>query len=710
MSAPVFRLLSVSIENFRGFGAPFELALDAELTLLMGENGAGKSSALNAIEWCLFGGEVTKKGSGIDERGAWEVAHRGSTGPISVALTMEALEGRVVLRRSRARDAKLRDPDRLELELPDGEVLGSDEIEDWRARNQLPDWTTWKHSFCQHQELLRIRVTDEGQRSAQLGRLLGLDAYLEASAVLKGLRHGVLQKTAQAQLADLESELTRAMERPALEVEDLTERLGALGVDRSALSESLVDKLAAKLTADAHSLAESLPERLVANEIPTANDLEALAQWSPNWLRGVKQVTRQLEDEAAELRRRQRGLEDTQASLAPAAQRLEDARAAQATCTKTHGDAAHLEEHRSRLAQERSSLEEEERVANQTLALLRQALESLERSGAACPVCDHADPQLETRLRARIAADGGAGFAAKLEALDRRDAALAQQLAELTRLQGELESAEIAYRRTVEHLRASLPDGVGEQTGALESQLAQWKRRIDRLELSARRTAEYASRFSREDETLALLGKWRIAVARTDAAAGDLTRTAAWEDLDTSIDEAAGLACDLEAVGQMIREAQSERSRERVHAVNQSLGKYFTRIAHRDEATGIHVEVKQTAARISYRLIDDTGADATPVLNQAAMNALAFALLFAQVEDRATRGLPAWVQLDDPGQSLDAEHEAGLADALLELADRVPVLVDTYPSPLSRRLVGSAPHGLREVQLGTRPLSQGARR
>jgi len=715
----VFQLLSVRAENFRGFGAPFQLALDAPLTLLLGENGAGKSSALNAIEWCLFGSEVAKKGSGIDERGAWEVAHRGSAGPIVVALTMDALEGRVVLRRSRAADAKVRDADTLELELPGGDVLGPGEIEDWRVRNQLPDWATWKHSFCQHQELLRLRVTDDGQRSAQLGRLLGLDAYLAASAVLKDLRYGSLQKTAQTQLADLEGELARSMERPAVELQEVTARLAELGVDRAALSGDMVEERARVLTAGARELAGGLDGPLDGAAVPDTTDMAELAAWIPGWLRLVKDAGRQLEDEAAQLRRKQRGLEDARASLAPAKRRRDDAQAALSACAGAHGSLAALEAERARLADERSSLKNEERAANETLALLRQALKHLETSGHAgtgvtCPVCDHTDPGLEARLQARLQ-QGGNGFAPRLEALDQRDAALAKQHAELAGLHAELESAEITYRQTTENLRASLPNDMGdtgEQADGLERQLAAWKRRIEALERDARRATDYAVQCATEAEVLALLGKWRIAVARADAAAGDLTRTAAWEDLDAAIDEAAGLACDLDAIGQMIREAQNERSRERAQAVNQSLGKYYGRIAHREgtPAAAIRVDVKQTATKISYRLIDGTGADATPVLNQAAMNALAFALLFAQVEDRAARGLPAWVQLDDPAQSLDATHESGLAAAILELSARVPVLVATYEGPLSRRLIEAAPDTLHQVDLGTNHQPQGARR
>ena len=60
--------LAITISRFRGWKSEHRISLDAPITSLVAENGRGKSSLLNAIEWCLYGAEVTKKGSGIDER------------------------------------------------------------------------------------------------------------------------------------------------------------------------------------------------------------------------------------------------------------------------------------------------------------------------------------------------------------------------------------------------------------------------------------------------------------------------------------------------------------------------------------------------------------------------------------------------------------------------------------------------------------------
>ena len=69
-------LKKINVTGFRGFTTRQELSLDATATILFGENHSGKSSTLNAIEWCLFGDACKGKDTGIRERIGWEFLNR----------------------------------------------------------------------------------------------------------------------------------------------------------------------------------------------------------------------------------------------------------------------------------------------------------------------------------------------------------------------------------------------------------------------------------------------------------------------------------------------------------------------------------------------------------------------------------------------------------------------------------------------------------
>ena len=74
-----FRIQSVGIEGFKGFTSRKEINLDGGHAFLLGQNGKGKSSIIEAIRWGLFGS---------NNRPNEVVANRGYTGRCRVELTL----------------------------------------------------------------------------------------------------------------------------------------------------------------------------------------------------------------------------------------------------------------------------------------------------------------------------------------------------------------------------------------------------------------------------------------------------------------------------------------------------------------------------------------------------------------------------------------------------------------------------------------------
>jgi chromosome segregation ATPase len=85
------RLLNLTARNFRGFGsAGAPIGLDADLVLMYGPNGFGKTSLAEAIEWLLYG--VTRRRQRGDTYsknefdGCFPNAHKGL--PVEVSATI----------------------------------------------------------------------------------------------------------------------------------------------------------------------------------------------------------------------------------------------------------------------------------------------------------------------------------------------------------------------------------------------------------------------------------------------------------------------------------------------------------------------------------------------------------------------------------------------------------------------------------------------
>jgi recombinational DNA repair ATPase RecF len=62
------RIAGLTIEGFRGFTTPQSLAFNSQDVFIFGENGHGKSSIIEAIQWCLFGGSDIQVRNSVYEK------------------------------------------------------------------------------------------------------------------------------------------------------------------------------------------------------------------------------------------------------------------------------------------------------------------------------------------------------------------------------------------------------------------------------------------------------------------------------------------------------------------------------------------------------------------------------------------------------------------------------------------------------------------
>jgi len=684
MSAP--RPTRLELENFRGVRrAQHDLS---QLTLFIGANGAGKSSTLNAIEWCLFGNLVAKRGSGIAERSDWEVHTRGAQGDVVVTLEFEAGASTLRLTRRRAADARANDVDALQLEGATDETLIGYQAEQWLARAGFPDWDTWRLSFCQHQENVRARLTHVGDRSLQLGRLLGLAPYQDFNAALKDAKPRELAKTAKLELEAIADELERATERPLRELRELENELASRGIERTELSATLFDRRGRELLARAHALAEELA---CEHDLPATNGEIDHLDWIKTWGSELQELRRGYERERSDALAKNARLSAALQGIEPAERRAKDAQRALDTWLRDNGDEQALDAQLADLERTRAALVDEERGRDATLALLRQALAETKRRalGDECPVCNTQSAGLEAKLVESVGNAGQSELAEKRDALDARAQRLREQLSEVASLRNDYESAKTQRDRLAEQLHAFVADEGSEALAGARKQEAQLKQRSGELEDWLAKVGSAVDELRAGHGELSLIARWQRARARAETSTRGLDDVPAWRELQDTIDTAAGLACDLDFLAKLARSAQEERSAERVEAVNATLGEHFQRITGERE-DGVQVDVKSTASTLTYRLVDARGHDLAPVLNQAALNALSLAFLFAQAEERARNDLPAWLVLDDPSQNLDERHERGLGDALTRIATKLPVIVATYSTELARELDDAA--------------------
>ncbi|MBW2394463.1 MAG: AAA family ATPase [Deltaproteobacteria bacterium] len=674
-------------ENFRGLAKEHSLDLDRELTVLVGRNGAGKSSLLVAMEWCLFGAEATRKSdSGIAERGDWSLAYDGAAGDVRVTLELAVEGGLARLTRCRTAGGKARQEDDLLLELSDEEVLRGKEVQDWLAWNQLPDWKAWKRSFCQHQELSRARVTEAADRSTAIAGMLGLDEYRKVSDDLKKLKVKRLEQRATEELASLQGDQLRALERPGLELRDLENQLERHGVAVAQAGEAELERRTAALITSAQGLAGRLG--IDDSGLPDADGPAAeLQKWAQRWPTEVRRMLDVLSRERGELAGRVQSLGASFEALEPARRAEADSRNVRDRLATELGSVDGLRGQRAVLAEKRTGLEAERQRRDALGSLLRDAVAVVKDAQAPdrCPVCDQDRSDLERAIQAKLDERAPDSLEGEFADLDARDAKLQEQITKLEEAGAACETNQRKVRALEEQVRGQLPVGASESASIDELQRG-WQEDVRRLGLQCEAGEAHITQHRGDAEVVAILAKLRDARARARVAAGELTETPEFQELQGVIDAAAGFASDLEALGSLARQLEDERSDERIASVNESIDSYFSMIVGASQRGRVRVQPKKTATKVSYQLVDERARVITGLMNQAAFNALSLAALFASAESRARQGLPQFLVLDDPGQNLDDAHQAGLASALATCAGFAPVLVATIPGALAEAL------------------------
>src|SRR5437016_434659 len=102
--ADKWQVASLEVEHFRGVIDPVTMGFGPELNVILGNNGAGKTSLCHAIEWVLFGRLpiVTRDDEFRDEDAiANRLAQADSTSRVSLALKHDGQQARITRTRPR---------------------------------------------------------------------------------------------------------------------------------------------------------------------------------------------------------------------------------------------------------------------------------------------------------------------------------------------------------------------------------------------------------------------------------------------------------------------------------------------------------------------------------------------------------------------------------------------------------------------------------
>jgi DNA repair exonuclease SbcCD ATPase subunit len=683
------RLRSATIEGFRGFTKKLFVDLDANVILMHGPNGVGKTSLLDAILWVLTGriDRFGEKGSSISLYARERIAR--------VELTLKDEENDIIV--TRASDDE-RNTIRLRAHGEEHEGPIAERRLSECLLPQLLDRTEVTTAISNvltrgvylQQDLVRqfIETDTPAERFQLISEVIGAGAVLQLQSALEKSRLQWARNITsvkrerfeplQQQLAHIDEQIARLeAEPPAQTIEaqsesaqlfmDAVELLGRsrLSQDEAPTSSSALDRLLKEIVGERASIERELTTfRALLQESSTA-------------------------EQAMELDESQ--LQELVAREAAAVRELADYDAAVDAALEAN---ARLQEQR---------LADRNRISRlSTMAQL-----ALDELSDVCPVCQqqHNRTTTEHHLQELIAA------AAKIvDPVDDGDRSLQdlnvrrnEARAGLEKIRNELRDVRTAHqeanaRQSV--YRSRLRD-LGMEPGSdpaswlstratsLEERLqriAALLRRGEMLTLSVIRLGEHRRRSEMQQERAAL--EPRIAELKSE-----IERLERTHGLAGRIIEA-------------LRRASLDVTRKQIESVQPLFQRIYSRMDPHPTFRLIQITTAMERGRGLLRTgVSDPDQgfemhDALPILSSSQLNSFAVSLFLALNLGLPSLGLNL-VMLDDPLQSLDSINLLGLIDVLRRFSEHRQLIVSTHET----RLLGLLQRKLRPVRPNERMMT-----
>lgn len=672
------RLLSAAVSGFRAFSGEHSFDLDADVVILSGPNGSGKTSLFDSILWGLSGSLPRFSG-----HKAQAISLYSPSGTARVELTFAHRDGRII---KIVRSASSEEHSDVIVELEQRRLEGAAAVAGiyelfWPSSLQTSEplsafCTAFTRSVYLQQDLVRqfIESDSEDTRYTVMSELVGAGRLNEFLRELEASRNAWSRSRTQR-----ETELEEARSRAA-QIRQRLERLRekGLGLDLGASWDEWWQ------AATASGVADAAPAFDAATAGHTLNDALSMLQAHRRVLeRRRDQIQVLLEEWRANL---ERAPEDT-TPLDELRKRHDEQSAHLAAVRKE------LEAAQGDAALEREHLTQQKETQEELRALAALALRHL---GEECPVCaqpydiEGTRARLET-LVSQAPTDAVLTMSQRVTELNRNITEIEEsvtsmtaEIAATTRLvsEGRVWRESLPQRLAdVELPHESTPDTIGEALLATQDQieaLGAMYAKGENLALAVASQAEAAQRAELEHQLTGAeeLVESRAAVLARHESAGDVassileaTRKAARESVDARVQRIEPLV-------------------ERIYA-RMDPHPAFTDISLATSYPRGHGRIRPLVADPSAGLTDR---DPYSLFSSSQLNALAVSLFLGLNLGASSAPLQA-VMLDDPLQSLDDVNLLGLVDTLRRTKAMRQLLVSTH----DRRLTSLLQRKLRPV-------------
>lgn len=673
---------NLKISGFRGFTDERRIDLSQPVTILYGDNAQGKSSVLNAIEWCLFGSECTGKDTKMRERVGWKPENRLGSPPCKVTMTCRHPDGDIIFER-------VPKPGNKGLAVSQkGKTICKDALANSWVGENMGDFTQFMATVYQHQENIRhLAIAEDKVKRSIINRLLGLSDYGNLLDSLQSTGYSTLSH----QVTQVRDDIDRTIDDRIFGYNERNKALSRdLHVSQNMISQRLLKTEAEHITKSVQSLYCKTGVKLGAKvRLEDYRD-------SHKYVRRMRDIVRTLQTKSPDSKENLRvgkqvsDLDYYVDRIDTSAKKKSEEHKNIKEFEAEHGKLGYLQAELSRFEKQKEGKEAEigrlNAIYSALSGLYKYLVENKRGTGKEeCLACGTTVNNQREFLKQKIKALESKTIKKADKELDGICAnieVVSKDLNELKRLQRRLESADKAYKGDLTEARAKLklttkpgedPTKVlnkfktelVQRRNALQKALEKLLSEIKKIEESCDRLDKIAEVTDNKTEIE------RLSSIKEHEAYKELMELEGQADL---------LSSDIKAIVVAITSVRDKEGKARVASSKNKVREYFNMVAENPGIKELEMVLEPSRGYENFRFRDASGEDIITILSQGDLNALALSI-FAGLGEANLRDIPFQsIIFDDPSQSMGSHHKRKLAELANVIAENRQVIISTVDS------------------------------
>jgi len=672
-------ITKVKLKGFRGFVGEQELDFSSPITILFGENGKGKSSLLNSIEWCLFGKDCIGEDTGIRERIDWEVKNR-NTKECYVEIEIKENDKEYTVRRV----WKSKTKDELSIMLPEGRTIYGEE-----AKKELVKLTKnfsfkdFLTSIYQHQEVIRFFLVQKPQyRNEAIDRLLGLSEYRN---IIDGINKvGIKGETLQDEIDKMSEKVKTKIEVWEEQIEEKKKELNNKGIQDNEISKDGARNLAANIKNSLKDFSQNinlnLSETFLKVDESKFNEFYELAKQEITRLRsempGIKKQ-KEIFEKLSRIKQDLNNYKSAQDVFSEKNKLLQE-------FIQRNGRIDELKKKKTDKEKEIKGKEKEKEEISLLAVLIEKAIKYLKSDMVinknTCPVCGTEKEGLLDQLEK----DYQEKYEKQLEEINKELEEKKNELKKIEDLISEYRKKEedkMKFEGEFKKVSESIGNawGIGERDD-IEKCLNNFKNtyedELKEIEITVKKKQEELNKIEGKIDILSRIHEVLKLESQMEKAR-NIERSDDWRKLQEKADELKKFAQKIEDIILAVKQASTDEAKSKIESAKEKISKYFTTITNHPMISQINFEVSEDprTGSNSYEFNDQDKENIIPILSQGNLNALALSifLAFAESQDSPFN----FLIFDDPSQSLGISEKSKFLEVLNKIGEKRNLIIST---------------------------------